>query len=51
MVSNAGGANSLLLAHICDCLFQKVKVLHAGNVLKLIDNYHQVKSLVTRFTS
>ena len=42
MITNADGANSLLLDHSCDCLFQKVEVLHAGNVHEVTDNYHQL---------
>ena len=35
-----------MLDHSCDCLFQKVEVLHAGNVLEVIDNYHQLSHLL-----
>ena len=37
-VTNKDTANSLILDHSCDCLFQKVEVLHGGNVLEVIDN-------------
>ena len=40
MVTNADANNNLILDHSCDCLFQKVEVLHGGNVLEVIDNYH-----------
>jgi len=46
MVTNVDGANNLYLDHSCDCLFQKVEVLHAGNVLEVIDNYHQLSHLL-----
>ena len=45
-VTNADAASSLILDHSCDCLFQKVEVLHAGNVLEVIDNYHQLSSIL-----
>ena len=33
MITNAHGAKSLLLDHSCDCLFQKLKVLHTYTLL------------------
>ena len=42
MVTNKDAAHSLYLEHSFDGLFQKVEVLHAGNVLRFIDNYGQV---------
>ena len=37
-VTNKDTANTLILDHSCDCFFQKVEVLHGGNVLEVIDN-------------
>ena len=45
-VTNKDTANTLILDHSCDCLFSKVEVLHGGNVLEVIDNYHQLSSLL-----
>ena len=45
-VNNTDTANTLILDHSCDCFFQKVEVLHGGNVLEVIDNYHQLSALL-----
>ena len=45
MLTNSDAA-TINLDHSCDCLFQKVEVLHAGNVLEVIDNYHQLSHLL-----
>ena len=45
-VTNADTTNGLILDHSCDCLLQEVEVLHGGNVLEVIDNYHQLSALL-----
>ena len=45
-VNNKDTTRSLTPDHSCDCFFQKVEVLHGGTVLEVIDNYHQLSSLL-----
>ena len=47
MVTNADATRkNLLLHHSCDCLFQKIEVLHGGNVLGVFDNYNQLSHML-----
>ena len=39
-------AATINLDHSCDCFSQKIEVLHGGNVLEVIDNYHQRSHLL-----
>ena len=39
-------AATINLDHSCDCFSQKIEVLHGGNVLEVIDNYHQLSHLL-----
>ena len=44
--SNSDGTGVLNFAHSANSLFQKLEVLHAGNVLETVDNYAQLSALL-----
>ena len=46
LVTNNDTTNGHTLDHSCDCLFQKVEILHGGAVLETIDNYHQLSHIL-----
>ena len=45
-VTNNDTTNGLILDHSCDCLFQRVEILHGGCVLESIDNYNQLSHVL-----
>ena len=44
--TNIDAAGVLMLGHSADSFFQKLEVMHAGNLLECIDNYQQLSAMV-----
>lgn len=44
--TNAAGGASLTLNNSCDCIFQRLEVMYAGNVIECIDDYSVLSNLL-----
>ena len=44
--TNNDAAGVLMLGHSADSFFQKLEVMHAGNLLECIDNYQQLSAML-----